>query len=145
MRGVYLLVAAALLCLGAGIVSAQVGGVDFVSAPAVLHNNSHVNNTIDFGFIVCRGAIGNFVWEDLNADGIQDLGEQGIEGATVYLLDSSGVEILTTTDINGTYWFEGLCMGDYTVRVIPPSEDYKPTKANVGTDDTIDNDGELGP
>ena len=144
MRSVYLLVAAALLCLGAGVASAQGAEGSYVSAPAVLHNNTHVNDTVDFGFIVCRGAIGNFVWEDLNADGIQDSGEPGIEGATVKLLDASGENIThsTTTDINGTYLFKDLCMGNYTVMVIPPSEDYKPTKANQGSDDAKDSDGE---
>ncbi|MDV7398392.1 SdrD B-like domain-containing protein, partial [Arthrospira platensis SPKY1] len=36
------------------------------------------------------GSIGQFVWEDLNANGLQDPDEPGIAGVTVRLLDSNG-------------------------------------------------------
>lgn len=42
-------------------------------------------NTVDFGYNVEPAATGNFVWFDLNANGIQDEGELGIDGVKVRL------------------------------------------------------------
>ena len=62
-------------------------------------------------------SVGNFVWDDLDGDGVQDPGEPGVEGVTVYLRDASGTEIdSTTTDASGAYRFIGLDPGDYSVR-----------------------------
>ncbi len=50
--------------------------------------------------------IGNYVWRDLDCDGIQDAGEQGIGGINVVLYNSN-CEVIsrTTTDDNGNYNF----------------------------------------
>ncbi len=62
------------------------------------------------GFAGCNTFIGDFVWNDLNNDGFQDLGEPGIEGVTVTLenLTYGGTQ---TTDTNefGYYEFTGNC------------------------------------
>ncbi|MEM7531343.1 MAG: SdrD B-like domain-containing protein, partial [Chloroflexota bacterium] len=47
---------------------------------------SEVNLDVDAG-IVKLVSLGNFVWEDLNADGIQDTGEPGISGVDVELFE----------------------------------------------------------
>lgn len=61
--------------------------------------------------------VGDFVWEDVNGDGVQDPGEPGIPNVLVQLIDSGGTEIaITTTDANGLYEF-GVPAGQYTVRV----------------------------
>jgi hypothetical protein len=61
--------------------------------------------------------IGDFVWEDANADGIQDPDEPGIAGVLVNLLDINGVKIGETfTDINGFYVFN-VTSGTYTTQV----------------------------
>ncbi len=77
--------------------------------------------TADFGFDApggVLGTIGDFVFLDLNADGVQDAGEQGIEGVTLNLLDASGDVISTmTTDENGGYDFSGLLAANYRVDV----------------------------
>src|SRR5207244_759576 len=59
-----------------------------------------------------QGSIGNFVWEDANFNGIQDLGEVGIAGVTVRLRDANN-NLLSTkvTDSNGQYQFTGLAAG----------------------------------
>ncbi|HOO53749.1 MAG TPA: SdrD B-like domain-containing protein [Methanothrix sp.] len=139
MRRVYLVLAAAVLCFSAETAFSQ----QPVMAPAILINNSHVNMTIDFGFIVCEGAIGDFVWKDLDGDGIQDEGEPPIGGAVVTLLDANGNIIRgpVTTNESGIYLFEGLCAGNYNVTVVPPSANYTPTLLNQGDDDTKDSDG----
>jgi hypothetical protein len=83
-----------------------------ISTPSVITG-------IDAGLINdLKGAIGDFVWNDLNKNGIQEAGEPGIPGATVKLrlLGADGViggaddatQATTTTDANGYYIFTGL-------------------------------------
>ena len=74
------------------------------------------DNTIDFGFYRL-GSIGDFVWNDLNHNGIQESGEPGIAGVTVSL--STGAT--TVTDANGAYSFPNLAPGNYTVTVATPA------------------------
>ena len=98
--------------------------------------------TIDFGFqTVCDAKIGNFVWHDINRNGLQDDDEPGIGGVTVKLLDGSGNELTpplqNETTGDGLYRFDGLCSGTYTVDVIEgtrtPLENYSPTTPFAGT------------
>jgi len=74
--------------------------------------------TVDFALIGV-GSIGDFVWDDTNADGVQDSGESGISGVTVTLTgtDSLGnsITMTTTTNANGQYLFSNLPQGTYTV------------------------------
>ena len=62
--------------------------------------------------------IGDLVWADANADGIQDSEETGISGVTVRLFDAdNGAEVATTvTDDGGKYAFAGLTPGNYQHR-----------------------------
>lgn len=73
------------------------------------------------------------VFYDRNDNGIQDAGENGIAGATVELLDSSGNFLaLTLTDADGEYCFENLAAGTYSVRETQPAP-YLDGKDSVGT------------
>ncbi|MGV3710768.1 MAG: SdrD B-like domain-containing protein, partial [Gemmatimonas sp.] len=93
----------------------------------------------DFG-IYCKpttGAIGSYVWNDENKNGIQDSGEKGISGRTVTL--TGAANRTTTTDSYGKYSFTGLNAGTYTVCVAAPSG-YQATAADKG-DDAVDSDG----
>jgi hypothetical protein len=74
----------------------------------------------------CIGAIGDFVWQDQNMNGIQESGEPGINDVMVTLRDASGLTLGTTmTVFNGTndgfYQFTGLCPGQYKVEVENPA------------------------
>ena len=98
------------------------------------------NRTLDAG-LVAFGAIGDYVWEDMDMDGIQDAGEPGFEGVTVNLMacaDSSMVAS-AVTDADGMYTFDGLMPGDYFLEVVAP-EDYQLTMRDAGEDDAIDSD-----
>lgn len=64
----------------------------------------------------CTGAIGDFVWNDLNHDGVQQSGEPGLANVTLALSGPGGGQ-LATTDASGHYLFSNLCPGDYTVTV----------------------------
>lgn len=46
----------------------------------------------------CHATIGDFVWEDLNANGIQDPGEPGIQGVTVNLVGPGCDGVCNTQD-----------------------------------------------
>ena len=64
--------------------------------------------------------ISGAVFNDLNADGVKNTGESGQSGWTVYLdADGNGQlgtgEISTTTATDGSYSFDGLAAGTYTV------------------------------
>ncbi|TAE54679.1 MAG: hypothetical protein EAZ87_21690, partial [Nostocales cyanobacterium] len=100
------------------------------------------NLTLDAG-LVELASLGDFVWHDLNADGIQDANEPGIAGATVKLINPVTGTVLatTTTDADGKYSFEGLTPGDYKVQFVTPSGFTQSSSANVGGNDAIDSDG----
>ncbi len=87
-----------------------------------LSTNSSVDETIDFGLSSpCSGTIGDFVWNDLNGNGIQEVGEPGLAGWTVNLHLASDYSLVgtTTTDANGIYHFYGRCAVPYKVEVVP--------------------------
>ncbi|OCQ90549.1 hypothetical protein BCD64_28195 [Nostoc sp. MBR 210] len=99
------------------------------------------NGTLDAG-LVALASLGNFVFEDTNANGIQDAGEAGIGNATVNLLDANGnVIATTTTDGNGLYSFTNLQPGDYRVQFVQPNGFNGISPQNVGGNDAIDSDG----
>ncbi|MBK9151781.1 MAG: carboxypeptidase regulatory-like domain-containing protein [Saprospiraceae bacterium] len=101
------------------------------------------NLTIDAGYYRL-GRIGDFVWEDLDSDGIQDAGEPGIPNVTVILTgtDALGnpVNQSTTTNAMGMYEFINLVPGTYTVTFVRPGSNYLSSPANVGLNDAVDSD-----
>jgi hypothetical protein len=86
------------------------------------------------------GAIGDYVWQDTNNNGLQDWDEAGLEGAVVTLRYPDGTTVVTGTYANGYYAFYDLCPGTYVVMVqIPPGT--QPSPANQGADEWADSDG----
>ncbi|MEZ4984511.1 MAG: SdrD B-like domain-containing protein [Saprospiraceae bacterium] len=66
------------------------------------------DETVDAGFYGLA-SLGDYVWEDTDADGRQDAGEPAISGVVVMLLDENGAMIdQTATDMNGLYSFTNL-------------------------------------
>ncbi len=115
-------------------------GVGGVNPKAVTLAQGQTVNDVDFGYIPddfgpnfpTEGAIGDRVWADADGDGIQDLGEAGIEGVTLTLRDASGAGLATvTTDANGDYLFTNVVFAaDYTVTIDPADPElsgYSPT------------------
>ncbi len=67
-------------------------------------------------------SIGDYVWLDLNMDGIQDANEAPIPGVTVNIYSSGGTLLASVvTDANGEWNSGFLPPGDYTVEIIPPA------------------------
>ncbi|POF45815.1 SdrD B-like domain-containing protein, partial [Staphylococcus pseudintermedius] len=100
--------------------------------------------TIDSGFTQVTPEppthnVGDKVWDDLNKDGIQDDNEPGISNVKVTLKDADGNVVDTrTTDANGSYLFENVKEGDYTIEFETP-EGYTPTVTGQGTPDNDSN------
>ena len=100
----------------------------------------------------CKNKIGDFVWHDANANGIQDTGEKGIAGVIVELLQGTTVTTTKTTDVNGYYEFANLSNGTYGVRVAASNyatggalfntaqTKWYSSPKNRGTDDSKDSD-----
>jgi uncharacterized protein (DUF2141 family) len=82
------------------------------------------------------GSITGTVFNDANGNGVQDSGELGIAGVTVFIdpyntgVFTSG-DLETTTNASGVYSFTGLAAGTYVVRQILPSGD-KQTLPTLG-------------
>jgi len=116
------------------------------SSTVTLASFSSSDLTIDFGFQVpCSGILGDFVWEDRNANGVQDAGEPGIPNVEVRLYregESTPAQVVVT-NANGYYQFTGLCGGNFVVEVnpntLPPA--FAASPANQGSNDATDSDG----
>ncbi|WP_333600546.1 SdrD B-like domain-containing protein, partial [Flavobacterium sp.] len=104
------------------------------TAQFVLSSNS-VN--IDFG-LKGTGSVGDFVWNDTNANGVQDFGEAGIANITVNLYTSGGALVATTTtDANGAYLFSNVAPGSYYVNFVNGAGySYSPTGAGTAATDS---------
>jgi hypothetical protein len=103
------------------------------------------NNTIDGGFFKTPppepAKLGDFVWNDLNQNGLQDPGEPGIAGATVKLQNPNGNTIATTTtDSTGMYMFGNLTPGNYKVMFVQPQGFDGVSPYLVGNNRAIDSD-----
>jgi len=96
----------------------------------------------DAGIYRLKASVGDFVWYDLNKNGIQDSGEPGISGITVKLFDcSNNLMSTTTTNSTGKYKFEDVMPGNYYVQFFAPTG-YLFTQKNQGTDKKKDSDAD---
>ncbi len=72
--------------------------------------------TLDAGIIAPVNRVGDYVWVDKNANGVQDPGEPGVPGVPVTLKDGSGKVVSTQTTVDGgKYVFTDLPDGSYQV------------------------------
>ncbi len=105
------------------------------------------DNTVDAGaHLPAPASIGNYIWNDMNSNGVQDATEPGISGATVALTDCGGNSVKDrngnlvlpiVTGANGFYQFINLAPGTYKITVTLPSG-YVFTQAFQGGDVTKD-------
>jgi hypothetical protein len=92
------------------------------------------------GYLV-PGSVTTFVWDDQDADGIQDAGEPGLSNVTVTLRNSSGTVLQTTaTDANGIATFEDVPTGTLLRLGFLRPTGHTFTTADQGSDDAIDAD-----
>ncbi len=110
-------------------------------------SEGETDNTWDAG-LYQPVTIGDYVWEDVNGDGIQNDGTAGIGGVTVKLYyagpdgtfgTSDDTTSTTTTNNTGHYQFANLPPGTYKVEFITP-DGYVITFQDEGSDDSKDSD-----
>ncbi|MBK9734664.1 MAG: hypothetical protein IPO92_06740 [Saprospiraceae bacterium] len=87
--------------------------------------------------------IGDYVWEDVNGNGIQNGGEPGILGVSVDLNGTDGlgnaVNLNDVTNASGIYTFTNVPPGNYTISFNLPSANHFFSKPD-NTIDTNDSD-----
>ncbi|HRD06863.1 MAG TPA: SdrD B-like domain-containing protein, partial [Saprospiraceae bacterium] len=107
-------------------------------------NDINTNLTVDFGFFRVS-AIGDYVWDDSNANGVQDPTESGVNNVKVYLYGIDGTMVDTMRTMSnpnqpakqGYYLFDNLAPGSYFVKFDLPAG-YLKTAPNKGGDDAKD-------
>jgi hypothetical protein len=103
--------------------------------------------------------LGNWIWYDVNENGIQEAGEVGIEGAEVTLTvtwpDGTATALKTVSDENGRYSFGNLLLDEdydgagedepsFVLSATPPPGFPYPTEFDEGADDELDADNYHG-
>jgi len=87
----------------------------------LIRMNSDLKNIQDDVFSF-RASISGFVFQDANQDGQRSRVERGLANRKVELVDETGAIIATAlTRPDGSFRFEGLDLGQYTVREVLPS------------------------
>jgi len=107
-------------------------------------SDAESNLTLDAGVLNVQrpdaASLGDLVWMDTNADGVQDDNEIGIDGVIVRLFDCSGQLIDSTqTSGGGGYFFSNLNAGNYMLAFTAP-EGYEISPRNQGAFDFLDSD-----
>ena len=113
--------------------------LDNASKPITLDENSPTKSDVDFGYVP-NNTITGTVYRDDNRDKMIDGDEPGLERVSVQLLDEDGNVVQTLdTAADGTYAFQHLKDGKYTVKVVRSSaiKDYDQTEdPDAAIDDT---------
>jgi len=126
--------------VGTATVVGQYANTGIVTGTATIPNGTVVLTDTDpshyfgVGTPPPLGSIGDFVWQDTNGNGVQDVGEPGIPNVTVTLTNGNGAIQTDVTDANGIYGFINLLAGNYTVTV-------NPATLPAGLTQTFDLDG----
>ena len=80
-----------------------------------------------------QGTVSGCVFLDGNGNGVQDTGEPGLSDVTVTLLNNSGAAVdITVTAGTGSYRFDNVSPGNYTVRETDPEGFTSTTSNSVG-------------
>ncbi len=131
----------------------ETGANKYFTAPFAV--GTAPNGTLDAGFIT-PATLGNRVWDDVDADGIQDPGEPGLAGVTVQLWNAAKSKVFSQTVSSSTGAYELKAPGaqNYRIRAVLPSagtafspkdqggaesddSDINPTGVNLGFTDII--------
>jgi len=103
----------------------DLGGLDLMSGGALVSDEAR------------NALIGDFVWNDVNQDGLQDVGETGVEGLLVEVYDQqTNLAAIAQSDSNGFYSAFGLPAGTYFMEATPPTN-WLFTLEKVGLDPTV--------
>jgi len=108
-----------------------------------INNPNDEDDSDPVTFTVITVSLGDYVWQDNDLDGIQDADEPGVPGVRVVLLDENGDYVTETVTLaDGSYSFDGLAPGTYSVQFDTSTLNgsWSATLVNAGGDDTLDSD-----
>jgi hypothetical protein len=98
-------------------IDSDVQGNGRSSITVIITNGQRVNNDIDLGLTPQSAVLGDFVWDDLNGNGLQDASEPGIVSTTATIYNSANVALGSAiTNEAGKYNFPNIPFGDYYLR-----------------------------
>lgn len=105
------------------------GGLDLMSGGALVLDERD------------NASVGDRVWNDVNQNGLQDEGEQGVPNVLVRVWDSTGSNLVgqARTDTNGNYHVYAIESGTYQIEVVAPTN-WMFSPQDVGPDDFLDSD-----
>ncbi|HMP90169.1 MAG TPA: SdrD B-like domain-containing protein [Kiritimatiellia bacterium] len=122
----------------------------FSTPPRLDRSVSRISSLFLLIFMILTPAVGladrisGFVWNDLNTNGIREVGEPGITGVVVRLYDSDTNFVNGAfSDSTGSFAFTNIANGFYFLEFVPFAN-YAPTLQNQGGDDDVDSDINLG-
>ena len=124
------------------------GTKDSASEPIVLNEDNPTKKNVNFGYVPDYFIKGT-IYRDGNRSGALDTDEKLYEGVTVNLVDADGTVVATTTtDADGSYSFDKLPAGTYSVTVVQDGPiagleqtgDPDDTKDNASEPITLNND-----
>jgi hypothetical protein len=105
-----------------------------------------VDLTVDAGLFKPRAVIGNYVWADVDADGVQQFTEPAVPGIIVTLVDNSdNVVSVAITDANGRYLFPNVAPGTYSLNFsnLPTGSTFTTANVNPGGPTPDENDSDV--
>ena len=114
------------------------GGMKYISVD-ISRNGCSITLNDSIFIENCSASIGDFVWQDDNGNGVQDIGESGIEGVRVNLYDNTNTLIASTTTIaDGSYLINSIVLGTYYLTFdVSTNTDgiliYQGTQQNIGS------------
>ncbi len=86
------------------------------------------------------GSLGDYIWHDVDFDGVMDTNEPGVPGVGIIAINTEGQLIAkTTSDANGNYMLDYLHKDKYYIEFSFP-QGYVPTYANMGNNENMDSD-----
>ncbi len=107
---------------------------------ATTTNNQTPPQSASVTNVSVANAVGDFVWFDVDGDGVQDGGEAGLTGVVVRVYDAaSNLLAATTSGVAGAYAFTNLPSGSYFLEFVTPTN-FLPTAQDQGGDDALDSD-----
>lgn len=100
---------------------AEVSGADQLDRDSTPNNHVPAEDDQSSVVITPSAAVGDHVWVDQNANGVQDAGEPALANVTVQLVQNGAVVGTTATNALGQYQFAHVAAGDYSLKFIAPS------------------------